>query len=201
MNKKIYEIFSALMIMLIAGSMIGAAASTLKIVQKNAGSSAYGEWLNPNINYTFISAAQSNTGTDVFVQICTSVQESASCKWGSSSTTENVLTVDKKLNTASLNIKTMQVSNSWCDEFLCYESSETLNNIQVQWNGIGEIRDGSYRYSSKYDNIVFKASSSSFDRNAVATGSINGISIGESTFGNIGQFKSASTETHKQVRS
>ena len=69
--------------------------------------------------------------------------------------------------------------------------------IQADWTGTGDAMKGSYRYSSHYGDYVGKYSSSSTQREATATGSLNGVELGTSTYGGMVTFKDASMSMQK----
>jgi hypothetical protein len=184
--KKIYSLGIALVV-LFALTMSATALSS-KIMQRSNGESAYA-WQNSNGGYSYVWASKSNAGTDLIVQICAS-EDYVSCKSGYIFTEANILKVDKKLNSATLTLDAMIVYDY-------YGNPETINNIQVQWQGVGEVQTGSYKYTSKYNDVIFKTSSSSSYRAATAVASIPGIELGENIYGNLGRFKSTTMEMRK----
>lgn len=191
MNKKT-SIIVCIAAILLFGVLSTIAAPTLKITERNNGISAQAEWvtLNGEGTYNYIAGIATKTGTDLYFETCASAQVYETCKYGNSFTTENVLTVNKKLNSATLNIPSMVVYD--------YNGNpETLYDIQVQWQGFGEIENGGYKYSSRNEGFVFRTRSDSKERSAVATLSINNIDKGISSYGNMGLYKSAYMEMHK----
>jgi hypothetical protein len=185
--KKIYSLGIALVV-LFALTMSATALSS-KIMQRTNGESVDATWQNSNGGYSYVWASKSNQGTDVNIVLCTS-GDYESCKYGYLFTQKDILNVDKKLNSAILTLETIIVYDN-------YGNPETINNIQVQWQGVGETQDGSYKYISKYNDIIFKASSSSLYRTAIATGSAYGYDLGENIYGDLVKFKSATMEMQK----
>jgi hypothetical protein len=185
--KKIYSLGIAIVV-LIALTMSATALSS-KIMQRISGESVDAAWQNSNGGFSYVWASKSNQGADVSIQLCAS-EDYTSCKYGYLFTQEDILKVDKKLNSATLKLDSITVSDY-------YGNSEILYNIQVQWEGIGEAQSGSYKYTSKYNDVIFKTSSSSLYRAATAATSIPGIELGENIYGNLGRFKSATMEMQK----
>jgi hypothetical protein len=63
--------------------------------------------------------------------------------------------------------------------------------IKADWIGQGDVSKGSSTYSSKSGDYVWKSSDSSASREASATGSINSMDLGASSYASLSNFKSA----------
>lgn len=108
-----------------------------------------------------------------------------SCKAGYKDTTEKVVNIDKKLNSAKLSPVDITLYD-WDTG-----TAETVS-LKAEWTGIGDVRKSSYKSMDKYGNYVSKFSSGSSIRDAVATASINGQPFGTSDYGVLIAFKYAS---------
>lgn len=192
--RKLYGVAFAL-IVLISVTM-SAVALTSKTIYRQNGESVYAEWTDPNGSNTFLSITKTNLGTDIYLSVCTP----DSCKYGYTLTQENVLDIQKKLNSAILNSVDIELLEWVCDESNCWETFTTAT-IQAEWTGTGDIQKGSYKWMSKYNDYVEKGSSSSSFREAKATGSIvigsDSRDLGQSKYGGLAIFKSASMQMQK----
>lgn len=191
--KKLYTLVFALMVLI--SMTVSVEALEYKTIFRQSGLSAYADWTETNdtaITYTDLFVTKTNDGTDVGVSICTydSTTGTGSCKSGYTFTQTDIFNIDKKLNSASLSEVDIEVYD-WETG-----ATETLN-VKADWTGTGDIIKDSFKYSSKSGDIIFKGSSSSSSRMATATGSINSVDLGESSYGGLAQFKSASLEMKK----
>ena len=63
--------------------------------------------------------------------------------------------------------------------------------VKADWIGKGDVSGGSSKSISKSGNYVWKSSDSSKYRDASATGSINGMDLGISSYASLSNFKNA----------
>jgi len=99
-------------------------------------------------------------------------------------TQDDIFSIDKKLNSASLSDVPIEVYDG--DTGV----SETMT-VNADWIGKGDISRGSSSYSSKSGDYVWKSSDSSKYRDASVTGSINGLDLGVNSYASLSNFKSA----------
>jgi hypothetical protein len=185
--KQIYRVVFALLV--IFSVTMSAEALQEKTIYRQNGESAYAEWYEQTPDGStdkYVNVMNTDDGADIYVSICSSdISGNYSCKSGYTFTTDNVFTMDKKLGSASLSAINVDVYD-WNNNVV-----ETVT-IQAEWTGIGQTSKGSYKSISKSGDYVSKYSSSSIMREAAATGSLNGVELGTSTYGSIGIFKDAS---------
>jgi hypothetical protein len=136
---------------------------------------------------TYISVTKTNDGTDIYVDIYTwntSDENYWVGKSGYMFTKDNVFSMDKKLNFASLSEIELEAYN--------WETGEMVPlTINADWTGVGEISKGSFRSSSKDGDYTFKSSDSSSYRTASVTGYINNCDFGANAYADMVKFKSA----------
>ena len=126
-----------------------------------------------------------------------------SCKIGSLSTQENVFSIDNNLDSASLKAVTIndliQFVSCITDGF--YYSCNTIPadpiTIQADWKGIGQKITTISKYISKNGDHIMKSSGSSTERDARATGLINGEDIGTFEGARLTEYKSSNTDMMK----
>ena len=182
--KKIYTIGFALVVML---SMVMSAAAFEKIITRENGEAAVASWSTPDgSTFTGLQAVKTKDGTDIFVFISTPT----TFKFGSTSTQEDVFSINKKLTTATLSPVELDLFDYNTGEV------ETIT-VQAQWTGKGDLIRNSFRFMSKSGEFVAKFSASSTMREATATGSINDDDLGTSNSAQLIAFKSASMEMKK----
>ena len=185
--KQIYRVVFALLV--IFSVTMGVEALEEKTIYRQNGESAYAEWYEQTpdgITDKYVSVTKTDKGTDIFVGVCTSdISGYFTCKSGYAFTTEDVFTTDKKLGSAVLSAINVDVYD-WNTNTV-----ETVT-IQAEWTGTGDSIKGSYKFSSKFGDYVSKYSSSSTQREATATGSLNGVELGTSNYGGMVTFKDAS---------
>jgi hypothetical protein len=183
--RKLYTALLTLVVLLSTTTSVEALES--KTIERHNGASAYAEWYETNDNattYTYLSVTETNDGTDVYVSTYTYGPDYWSEKWGYTFTEDDVFSIDKKLNSASLSEIEINV-NDWY-------TGETENiAVKANWIGTGDISRGSSSYSSRNGDYVWKGSDSSTSRDASATGSINGLDPGVNSYGSMCNFKSA----------
>jgi hypothetical protein len=172
---------------------MSASALESKTITRNNGVSAYASWDKTTADgyeFTYLGVMESKTGTDVFVYTCKYDQQgNGTCKDGSASTTDDVLTVDNKLNSATLSTNVNMYD---------YNTGEiTIVPITVSWTGAGDLVRSNSHSISKSSDFIFKFSDSVVYRTAVATGTFDGNDLGNSNYAEIDQFKTASMSTTK----
>jgi hypothetical protein len=108
-------------------------------------------------------------------------------KYGYMFTTDDVFSIDKKLNSASLSEVPINVYNS--------HTGKTENvKVTADWTSTGEIQKGTSTYVSTSGGYRFKSTSMSDSRTAIATGSVNNKDLGQNIDGEFSKFKSATIE-------
>lgn len=183
--KKIYTIGFALVVML--SMIMSAAALEFKTITRQSGEAAVAGWSTPDgSTFTGLQAVKTKDGTDIFVFISTPT----SFKFGSTSTQEDVFSINKKLTTATL-------SPVQLDLFDYNTGGVETITVQAQWTGKGDLIRNSFKFMSKSGEFVAKFSDSSTIREATATGSINDDDLGTSDFAELIAFKSASMQMIK----
>ncbi len=198
--KKLYTLVFAFMVLL--SMTMSVEALEYKTINRQNGVSAYADWTDTNgdiSTYTDLFVTKTDDGTDIGVSICTNDMKTGnwSCKSGNRFTQDNVFSIDKDLDSASLNAVEIDLYEWYCDENGCWETPAESTTIQANWVGTGDKTKGSFRYASKYGDYIMKGSSSSISREATARGSINGNGLGESDFGGLAKFKSAYMDMKK----
>ena len=99
-------------------------------------------------------------------------------------TKDDVFSIDKKLNSASLSNVDVEVYN--------WDTGKTeILSVTADWSGIGEVSTGSSSYVSTDGDYRFRSTSNSNYRGASATGSINNNDLGQSNYGSLNSFKNA----------
>lgn len=121
-----------------------------------------------------LSVTKSDAGTDIYISICTYDQQGNwSCKSGYMFTQDNVFSIDKKLDSASLNAVKIDLYQWNCDiTGNCVEIPAGTSTIEAAWTGKGKVLKSSYNWRSKSGNFISKSSGSSSVRDATAKGSL-----------------------------
>jgi hypothetical protein len=191
--KKLYAAAFAFVVSL--SMIMSATALEYKTIYRQNGMSAYADWteINGDINNdTYLSVTETDDGTDVYLSIWTydASTGNSSYKYGYNFIQDDVFSIDKKLNSASLENMQIDLYQWYCDENgICGETPAGTATIKADWTGTGDI--------SKYGDYIAKGSDSSSSRNAIATGSINGDDIGTSAFAGLAKFKSVYMDMKK----
>lgn len=185
--KQIYRVVFALMV--IFSVTMSAQALEEKTIYRQNGESAFAAWYEQTPDGSTdksVNVMKTDDGTDIYVSICSSDMDGYyTCKSGYSFTTDNVFTIDKKLGSATLSAINVDVYD-WNNPVV-----ETVT-VQAEWAGTGDAVKGSFKTTSKFGDYVSKYSSSSTQREATATGSLNGVELGVSTYGGMVTFRDAS---------
>ena len=191
--KKIYMLVLAFMVLF--SMTMSVEALQQKMIYRQNGVSAYADWTKTTGDLTtdtFLSVTQSNIGTDISMSICTyDITGNWSCKSGYMFTQDNVFSMDKKLDSASLKAVQIDLFYRICDENgMCSQTPAGTANIEATWTATGKVSTGSYKWMSKDGNYMEKGSSSSSSRTATAQGTLNNEELGTSAFGGMAKFKS-----------
>ncbi len=187
--RKIFSVTFALIVLLSLATSVQALES--KTIQRDNGASASAWWSKTDgylITDTYLSATKSNDGTDIYLGNYTwdtTTGETVNDEYGYLFTTDDVFSIDKKLNSASLSEVPINVYNWYTGEM------ETLK-VTDDWAGTGEVQKGSYTDVSTNGDYRFKSASSSNYRTATVAGSINNNDLGQTDYnGGLSTFKSA----------
>jgi len=184
--RKIYTMAFALMVLL--SVTISATALMSKSITRDNGVSAYGYWSENTDNgyeYTNLAVMENDKGTDISLYTCKYDNVgNGGCRDGYAFTTDDVFTVDKKLNSATL-------STVIVDMYDWNTGIKTTVPVQASWKGNGDLSKSNSRSISKSNDFTFKFSGSVLYRNAIVTASLDGNALGNSDFAEIDQFKNA----------
>lgn len=192
--RKAFSVTFALIVLLSLATSVQALES--KTIQRDNGASACASWSKTDCNLitdTYLSAVKSDDGTDIYFSTYTwntTNGETVNDEYGYMFTTDNVFSIDKKLNSASLSEVPINVYNWYTGE------TKTLK-VTADWTGTGEVQKGSYTSVSTSGDYRFKSTSSSTYRTATATGSVNNNDLGQNSYGNLENFKSAYIDMEK----
>ena len=191
--KKIYAITFALMVLLTMA--MSAEALQYKTISRSNGVAADASWTETDGDVTtdtYLYVTETDDGTDISLYIYTydTMTGTWSDKSGYMYTQDDVFSMDKKLNSASLSDVQIEVYDWYTGE------SETMT-VSADWTGTGKITKSSYKSMSKYDDYVWRSSDSSSYRSAIATGSINGDDLGSSYSATLIKFKQAYMDMEK----
>jgi hypothetical protein len=182
--KKIYMLALALIVLF--SMTMSVEAQQQKTITIQNGTLAYAEWISKDLTTdTVLFVTQWDLGTSILFQICNSTY--LSCKSGGVFTQDNVFSIDKKLDYASLKSVTMEMTQSDCylegDVSICTDTPAGTATIDATWTGIGKVNKSSSLYISKSGDFRAKGSSDSLERMATAnneelgTSDIGGLSI------------------------
>lgn len=183
--RKLYTILSAFVVLLLMAMSVE--ALECKTLERHNGASASASWTETKGDLTtdtFLSVIETNDGTDVYLDIYTWGPDSWSEKSGYMFTKDDIFSMDKKLNSASLSEVTINV-NDWNTG-----QTEPLT-VKADWTGKGDISTSSYTSRSKSGDYVMRTSDSSSYREASVKGSINNYDLGVNYYASLSKFKSA----------
>lgn len=194
------KLFTGVFVLMVLLSLaISAEAFESKEIYREEGMAAYAVWSEYTDGvYTdkFINVMETDDGTDIYVDIWTYDENTgdSSGKWGYMFTQEDVFTIDKKLESATLSPVDIELYvYDWNTDTYTVETV----TIAAQWTGEGDVMKSSSKSIFKYDDFVSKYSDKSSFREATATGSINDEELGTSDFGELIKFKSVSMYMEK----
>lgn len=186
--RKVFSVTFALIVLLCLATSAQALHS--KTIQRDNGASASASWSQTNgdlITDNYLSVTKSNDGTDLYLDVYTWDASNGNFVDGKSGymfTKDDVFSIDKKLNSASLSNVDVEVYN--------WDTGKTeILPVMADWSGIGEVSTGSSSYASTDGDYKFRSTSSSNYRDASATASINNNDLGQSNYGSLNSFKNA----------
>lgn len=183
--RKLYIMCFTLIVLLSTSMSVQAMES--KTIERQSGSSAYANWYETNgdvTTCTYLSLTETKDGTDIYLSTYTYGPDYWFEKSGYMFTEDDVFSIDKKLNSASLSDIELEVTD--------WNTGETDTvTFGADWTGTGEISTGSSTSKSTTGDYVWKSSENSKYRGALVTGSINGLDLGISTDASMSNFKSA----------
>jgi hypothetical protein len=194
------KLFTGLFVLMVLLSLsISAEAFDSKSIYRTNGMAASASWFENTDSVDsgiFINVMETDDGTDIYVDIWTydKAAEVWSDKWGYLFTQEDVFTIDKKLESATL--VPVDIVLYGYDSNTDTSTEETMT-IAAQWTGEDDVIKSSSKYIFKYDDFISKYSDNSMFREATATGSINNDDLGPSDFGELIKFKSVSMDMEK----
>jgi hypothetical protein len=190
---KTMNIVVALLVML--SLTISATALETKSMTRENGVSAYASWSNTVADgqeYTYLSVMKTDKGTDLYMDICIAdMSGNYNCMYGFGFTQEDVFTMDKYMDSATLSSVNIDLFNSSTGMI------EKTVQVQASWTGVGDVTKGSSHYISKFGDYTYKFSDSVSFRQATATGTLDGNELGTSVFGEMDKFKRASMSMEK----
>jgi inhibitor of cysteine peptidase len=178
--KKIYMLVLVFMV-LFSITMSVEALEQKKAFRQND-ISAYADWsatTSDLTTYTNLSVTQSGNGTDIRMKICTYYNAGNwFCKSGDKLTQNNVFSMDKKFDFATL--KSVQIEfNLYCNNLFCTKNLPdgiaTKATVKATWTAVGKIS--------------MDSNSGLLSRMATSEGIINNRKIGTSNFGGMAKFK------------
>lgn len=188
MMRKVFSVTFALIVLLSLATSVQALES--KNIQRDNGASAFASWSETNgnlINNTYLSVTKSNDETYIYLDIYTwdsSNGNFVNDKSGSMFISDDIFSIDKKLNSASLSEVDVEVYN-WDT------GKMEILPVTADWTGIGDVSTDSYTSISTNGDYRFRSTSHSNYRDASATGSINNTDLGIDSYGSLVKFKSA----------
>lgn len=183
---KKYGIVVALLVML--SVTLSATALVSKSINRENGVSAYAYWDKTTADayeYTNLGVMKTDRGTDINVYTCKyDMEGNGNCMYGYAFTTEDVFTVDKKLNSATLSTVNVDMYNWTTNEVITVP-------VEASWTSNGDLSRSSSRSISKSSDFTFKFSNNVVYRNAIATATLDGNDLGTISYAEIDQFKNA----------
>jgi hypothetical protein len=183
--RKLYTALITLVVLLSTAMSVQALES--KTISRTNGASASASWNEINGDITtskYLSVTETDDGTDIYLEIYTWGPDYWSEKSGYLFTQDDVFSIDKKLNSASLSEVPIEVYNWETGE------SETMT-ANADWIGKSDLSRGSSSSISRSGDYVWKSSDSSKYRDASVTGSMNGLDLETSSYASLSSFKSA----------
>ncbi|MDY9926299.1 hypothetical protein [Methanosarcina sp.] len=179
---------------------LNAAALEQKSMSRYSSECAEASWSevvgNRTIN-TQISVTEENDQTGVYFSTSTWGPNYYFYKSGSTYTRDDVFKMSKNLDSASLSEIEVEAYYYSYDEMGGYASGTETLRIKADWTGVGELNERSSKYSVEDGDYTSKVSESYLSRGAKATGSINGINLGDSSYAWLSSLTSTSTSMKK----
>jgi len=193
------KLFTGVFVLMVLLSLtISAEAFDSKSIYRDEGMGASAGWsenYNGLYNDKYINVMETDDGTDISVYISTYDEDTEfwSDKWGYMFTQEDVFTIDKKLESATLSPVDIELYAYIYDSNTdTYTYTVETVIIAAQWTGDGDLMKSSSTSIFRYDDFFSKYSDKSSFREATATGSINEVDLGPSDYGELVKFKSVS---------
>jgi len=192
--RKSYTIIFALIVLLLTAMSVE--ALEYKAIERNNGAYASADWAETNgdvTTYAYLSVTETDDGTDIYFSSWAydDMTYESYDTYGYMFTEDDVFSIDKKLNSASLSAVDIGIEKWYFDSDTGEYSYETgTMNIAADWVGIGDTSKGSYKYVSKDGEYVFRSTENSLSREATVTGLINGNNF-ESQSASMVKFKTA----------
>lgn len=164
-----------------------------KVIFRDNGSFTYTFWQDEtadgSLSTTSLFVSDSSVGTDVFLSRSISNPDGTFIDtFGFAFTTEDVLTISKKLDAASLSPIEMEIQTCTFvqDSYDC--TSDTVT-IQADWTGIGDVVKTTSKSNISTPDFKVKFSQTSTFGHGTATASIDDEDLGESIYAELGKFK------------
>ncbi|WP_440956833.1 hypothetical protein ACSAZK_08050 [Methanosarcina sp. Mfa9] len=181
--KRLYTIIFALMVLL--STAVSVEAFDQKSMTRQSSEYASASWTEVRGNTTVetsLSVSKTDDETRISVSVYTQGPNYWSSMSGSTYTQDDVFKMSKNLNSASLSDIEIEVYCWSRDETGTYTNERKTVTVKADWVGTGEISDSTTKYFSKYDDYTSKRIESYCSREAEATGSINNIDLGTSSY-------------------
>jgi hypothetical protein len=200
--RKSYTIIFALVVLLSMAMSVEALES--KVTERHNGAYASADWVETNdgvTTYTYISVTEADGGTDIYVSMWAyneMTYESLYDMNGYTFTEDDVFSIDKKFNSASLSAVDIGVEKWYPD----YDTGEYVYEtgtvtVEADWTGVGDVSKGSSRYVSRDGDYVFRSTDNSIFRGATVTGLMDGNDLGSQSSASMVKFKTAYMTTEK----
>lgn len=155
----------------------------------------YNEMPDGTLTYSSLFVSETSRGTDIFLSSQTySPDGTFTDVFGFTFTTEDVFSIDRKLDAASLSPIEMEVQSCTFveDDYDC--TFDTVE-IQANWNGTGNILKTTSKSSFTAPDFKVRFSQSTSFQQATAIASIGDEDLGESSFAELGKFKSTEMQS------
>jgi hypothetical protein len=172
-----------------------------KFIERDQATAAQAEWTDTSIEvpgvgtveFAFVQAVHSDTGTDIFVHLETSEGNIAD---GFTTVDQNVFTSNKKLTSATLSPVTVEVTVF--DEFGDPVGTAEIT-IQATWDGTGDLFKEKINDHVKFGKFSDKFMLTSDVRFAIAEGSLNDANLGTSDFARLAAVKTVEMAVSKDI--
>jgi hypothetical protein len=198
------KLFTGMFVLMVLLSLtISAEAFDSKSIDRDKGIGANAYWYEYTDGVSsdkFIQIMDTDDGTDIYVYCWTNDENTGiwSDKSGYLFTQEDVFTIDKKLESATLSPVDIELYAYIYDPNTdTYTDTVETVTITAQWTGEGDVMKSRSKYISKYGDFMSKYSDNTLYREATATGSINDMYLGTSDYGQLVKFNSVSMYVDK----
>lgn len=192
--RRVFSITFALIVLL--SFTTGVQALEEKTMQRDNGTSAGAYWSKTDGNLTTItdlSLTESLDGTQIILSTYTWDATNGTTVneyYGYLCTKDDVFSIDKKLNSATLSEVQINVQNGYTGEM------KPLN-VTVHWTGTGEVSTSSNTFVLKNRDYRVTNTITESHRDATATASINNEDLGQNNDAFLRIFKSTSIYMEK----